>query len=134
MDIVSEYGAVIEQTHGRLNGIVSAEILPYSKQQIKAALIQAAYLLKDDPKQLEVLRSGYVALADFQPNAPLPKKKSPSLEEGMAMNEAEFLAFMNEQKVQRPVDLNEGKKALAEAKQLLSEWQRYMASLGVSNA
>ena len=134
MEIVSEYGAVVDQTHGQLNGIVSTDVLPYSKQQIKAALIQAAYLLKDDPKQLEALGSGYVALADFQPNAPLPKKKPPTLEEGMAMSEAEFLAFMKEQEVRRPVDLKEAKKALAEAKQLLGEWQRYMTSLGVANA
>jgi len=134
LEIVSAYGAVIEDTHGRANGMISTDVLPYSKQRIKAALIEAALLFKDDPKQLEFLGEGYIALADFQPNAPMPKGRLPSLEEANAMSQDEFLAFMDEQQVPRQVDAVEGKRALAEAKQLIGEWQRYMKALGVSNA
>jgi hypothetical protein len=124
----------MEETHGDLNGLINVDVLPYSKAEIKAAIIEAAFLFKDDATQLDALGQGYVALADFQPNALMPKRKRPSLEEAKAMGEAEFLALMKERQLPRPVDHDEANSALSEAKQLLAEWQGYMTALGVPNA
>jgi hypothetical protein len=66
LDIVSAYGAVLEQRE-KFGVAVPLSLLPFSKAQIKAAL-KTAISVTHDPQSREGLRAGYIALADFIPD------------------------------------------------------------------
>src|SRR4051794_27278572 len=67
--IVNGYGKVVEQ-HSSAGGtiLIDEGKLPFTKVEIKAAILR---LLRasNDSKQRDVLETGYLTLADFQPLA-----------------------------------------------------------------
>jgi len=63
--IVQEYGASLRSLSIPGRFVMDAGSLPHPKERIKQALI-LALLLETDPKQREVLKSGYIMLSDWQ--------------------------------------------------------------------
>ncbi|MBT4795879.1 MAG: hypothetical protein HON83_05575 [Candidatus Marinimicrobia bacterium] len=63
--IVQAYGGVLENSAPVPGCVSDSKNLPYSKQEIKQALI-AALKLSADPKIKEYLKTGYIGLADWQ--------------------------------------------------------------------
>lgn len=63
--IVHEYAASILSEISTSRSIIAADRLPYPKKLIKLALILWLHL-ETDQKQREVLKSGYLGLADWQ--------------------------------------------------------------------
>ena len=62
--IVNAYGTVLAEPSA-LGVVRDARSLPYSKSEIKKALLVAPGVVRDSPLR-EQLRAGYISLGDFQ--------------------------------------------------------------------
>ena len=62
-EIITAYGAVLAEP--TTIGVRDLRLLPYSKDDIKAAL-RLAFSVTDDAGMRDALKAGYISLADFQ--------------------------------------------------------------------
>ena len=69
--IVRDYGVVIESLENQLGVLVPMSLLPYPKEDIRAALIRSIELTTDDVMK-EALKVGLLVLDDFVPDEEVP--------------------------------------------------------------
>ena len=69
--IVRDYGVVIENLENQLGVLVPMSLLPYPKEDIRAALIRSIELTTDDVMK-EALKVGLLVLDDFVPDEEVP--------------------------------------------------------------
>ncbi len=69
--IVRDYGVVIESLETQLGVLVPMSLLPYPKEDIRAALIRSIELTPDDVMK-EALKVGLLVLDDFVPDEEVP--------------------------------------------------------------
>ncbi len=69
--IVRDYGVVIENLENQLGMRVPMSLLPYPKEDIRAALIRSIELTTDDVVK-EALKVGLLFLDDFIPDEEVP--------------------------------------------------------------
>ncbi len=69
--IVRDYGVVIESLENQLGALVPMSLLPYPKEDIRAALIRSIELTTDDVMK-EALTVGLLVLDDFVPDEEVP--------------------------------------------------------------
>ncbi len=69
--IVRDYGVVIESLENQLGMLVPMSLLPYPKEDIRAALIRSIELTTDDVMK-EALKVGLLVLDDFIPDEEVP--------------------------------------------------------------
>ncbi len=69
--IVRDYGVVIESLENQLGMLVPMSLLPYPKEDIRAALIRSIELTRDDVMK-EALKVGLLVLDDFIPDEEVP--------------------------------------------------------------
>ncbi len=69
--IVRDYGVVIESLEHQLGVLVPMSLLPYPKEDIRAALIRSIELTTDDVMK-EALKVGLLVLDDFVPDEEAP--------------------------------------------------------------
>ncbi len=69
--IVRDYGVVIESLENQLGTQVPMSLLPYPKEDIRAALIRSIELTTDDVMK-EALKVGLLFLDDFIPDEEVP--------------------------------------------------------------
>ncbi len=69
--IVRDYGVVIESLETQLGMLVPMSLLPYPKEDIRAALIRSIELTTDDVMK-EALKVGLLVLDDFVPDEEVP--------------------------------------------------------------
>jgi hypothetical protein len=69
--IVRDYGVVIESLENQLGVLVPMSLLPYPKEDIRAALIRSIELTTDDVMK-EALKVGLLVLDDFVPDEAVP--------------------------------------------------------------
>ncbi len=69
--IVRDYGVVIESLENLLGVLVPLSILPYPKEDIRAALIRSIEVTTDDVMK-EALKVGLLVLDDFIPDEEVP--------------------------------------------------------------
>ncbi len=65
--IVRDYGVVIESLEHQLGVLVPMSLLPYPKEDIRAALIRSIEVTTDDVMK-EALKVGLLVLDDFVPD------------------------------------------------------------------
>ncbi len=65
--IVRDYGVVIESLENQLGMLVPMSLLPYPKEDIRAALIRSIEVTTDDVME-EALKVGLLVLDDFIPD------------------------------------------------------------------
>ncbi len=65
--IVRDYGVVIESLENQLGMLVPMSLLPYPKEDIRAALIRSIELTTDDVMK-EAFKVGLLVLDDFIPD------------------------------------------------------------------
>ena len=65
--IVRDYGVVIENLENQLGVLVPMSLLPYPKEDIRAALIRSIEVTTDDVMK-EALKVGLLVLDDFIPD------------------------------------------------------------------
>ena len=71
--IIHSYGEILENNAPIPGTVADINKLPYSKQEIKNAIIQALKTM-DDPKMKEYLKGGYIMLSDWQDGVDLTSK------------------------------------------------------------
>ena len=69
--IVRDYGVVIESLENQLGVLVPMSLLPYPKEDIRAALIRSIEVTTDDVMK-EALKVGLLVLDDFVPDEAVP--------------------------------------------------------------
>ncbi len=69
--IVRDYGVVIESLEHQLGVLVPMSLLPYPKEDIRAALIRSIEVTTDDVMK-EALKVGLLVLDDFVPDEEVP--------------------------------------------------------------
>jgi len=69
--IVRDYDVVIENLENQLGVLVPMSLLPYPKEDIRAALIRSIELTTDDVMK-EALKVGLLVLDDFIPDEEVP--------------------------------------------------------------
>ena len=69
--IVRDYGVVIESLENQLGVLVPMSLLPYPKEDIRAALIRSIEVTTDDVMK-EALKAGLLVLDDFVPDEEVP--------------------------------------------------------------
>ena len=69
--VVRDYGVVIESLENQLGVLVPMSLLPYPKEDIRAALIRSIELTTDDVMK-EALKVGLLVLDDFVPDEEVP--------------------------------------------------------------
>jgi len=69
--IVRDYGVVIESLENQPGMLVPMSLLPYPKEDIRAALIRSIELTTDDVMK-EALKVGLLVLDDFIPDEEVP--------------------------------------------------------------
>ncbi len=69
--IVRDYGVMIESLENQLGTQVPMSLLPYPKEDIRAALIRSLELTTDDVMK-EALKVGLLVLDDFVPDEEVP--------------------------------------------------------------
>jgi len=69
--IVRDYGVVIESLENQLGVLVPMSLLPYPKEDIRAAVIRSIELTTDDVMK-EALKVGLLVLDDFVPDEEVP--------------------------------------------------------------
>ncbi len=69
--IVRDYGVVIESLEHQLGVLVPMSLLPYPKEDIRAALIRSIEVTTDDVMK-EALKVGLLVLDDFIPDEEVP--------------------------------------------------------------
>ncbi len=69
--IVRDYGVVIENLENQLGVLVPMSLLPYPKEDVRAALIRSIELTTDDVMK-EALKVGSLVLDDFVPDEAVP--------------------------------------------------------------
>ncbi len=69
--IVRDYGVVIESLETQLGMLVPMSLLPYPKEDIRAALLRSIELTTDDVMK-EALKVGLLVLDDFIPDEEVP--------------------------------------------------------------
>ncbi len=69
--IVRDYGVVIESLETQLGMLVPLSLLPYPKEDIRAALIRSIELTTDDVMK-EAIKVGLLVLDDFIPDEEVP--------------------------------------------------------------
>jgi hypothetical protein len=69
--IVRDYGVVIESLENQLGVLVPMSLLPYPKEDIRAALIRSIEVTTDDVMK-EALKVGLLVLDDFVPDEEVP--------------------------------------------------------------
>jgi hypothetical protein len=69
--IVRDYGVVIESLENQLGMLVPMSLLPYPKEDIRAALIRSIELTTDDVMK-EALKVGLLFLDDYIPDEEVP--------------------------------------------------------------
>lgn len=69
--IVRDYGVVIESLENQLGVLVPMSLLPYPKEDIRAALIRSIEVTTDDVMK-EALKVGLLVLDDFVPDKEVP--------------------------------------------------------------
>ncbi len=69
--IVRDYGVVIESLENQLGMLVPMSLLPYPKEDIRAALLRSIELTTDDVMK-EALKVGLLVLDDFIPDEEVP--------------------------------------------------------------
>jgi hypothetical protein len=69
--IVRDYGVVIESLENQPGMLVPMSLLPYPKEDIRAALIRSIELTTDDVMK-EALTVGLLVLDDFIPDEEVP--------------------------------------------------------------
>ncbi len=69
--IVRDYGVVIESLENQLGMLVPMSLLPYPKEDVRAALIRSIELTTDDVMK-EALKVGLLVLDDFIPDEEVP--------------------------------------------------------------
>ncbi len=69
--IVRDYGVVIESLENQLGMLFPMSLLPYPKEDIRAALVRSIELTTDDVKK-EALKVGLSVLDDFIPDEEVP--------------------------------------------------------------
>ncbi len=69
--IVRDYGVVIESLEHQLGVLVPMSLLPYPKEDIRAALIRSIEVTTDDVMK-EALEVSLLALDDFIPDEEVP--------------------------------------------------------------
>ncbi len=69
--IVRDYGVVIESLENELGMLVPMSLLPYPKENIRAALLRSIELTTDDVMK-EALKVGLLVLDDFIPDEEVP--------------------------------------------------------------
>ena len=69
--IVRDYGVVIESLENQLGMLLPMSLLPYPKEDIRAALVRSIELTTDDVKK-EALKVGLLFLDDFIPDEEVP--------------------------------------------------------------
>jgi len=69
--IVRDYGVVIENLENQLGVLVPMSLLPYPKEDIRAALIRSIEVTTDDVMK-EALKVGLLVLDDFIPDEEVP--------------------------------------------------------------
>ncbi len=69
--IVRDYSVVLENLENQLGMLVPMSLLPYPKEDIRAALIRSIELTRDDVMK-EALKVGLLVLDDFIPDEEVP--------------------------------------------------------------
>jgi len=69
--IVRDYSVVLESLENQLGMLVPMSLLPYPKEDIRAALIRSIELTTDDVMK-EALKVGLLVLDDFVPDEEVP--------------------------------------------------------------
>ncbi len=69
--IVRDYGVVIKSLENQLGVLVPMSLLPYPKEDIRAALIRSIELTTDDVMK-EALKVGLLFLDDYIPDEEVP--------------------------------------------------------------
>ncbi len=69
--IVRDYSVVIESLENQLGMLLPMSLLPYPKEDIRAALVRSIELTTDDVKK-EALKVGLLFLDDFIPDEEVP--------------------------------------------------------------
>ena len=69
--IVRDYGVVIESLETQLEMLLPMSLLPYPKEDVRAALIRSIELTTDDVMK-EALKVGLLVLDDFIPDEEVP--------------------------------------------------------------
>ncbi len=69
--IVRDYGVVIESLETQLEMLLPMSLLPYPKEDIRAALIRSIEVTTDDVMK-EALKVGLLVLDDFIPDEEVP--------------------------------------------------------------
>ncbi len=69
--IVRDYGVVIESLETQLGMLVPMSLLPYPKEDIRAALIRSIEVTTDDVMK-EAIKVGLLVLDDFIPDEEVP--------------------------------------------------------------
>ncbi len=69
--IVRDYSVVIESLENQLGMLVPMSLLPYPKEDIRAALIRSIELTTDDVMK-EAFKVGLLVLDDFIPDEEVP--------------------------------------------------------------
>jgi len=132
LDVVSEYGAVLEKAQMNWTGLHDVSVLPFDKARIKAAILDVANDFRDYPEQIESLGAGFVMLGSFQSlNSTImtwPKSKEVEvMEDDDLIKHAKKLFERNE-------DLSDAAIAADESSELLAEWKAHLKMLGIDNA
>ncbi len=70
-EIVRDYSVVIESLENQLGMLVPMSLLPYPKEDIRAALIRSIEVTTDDVMK-EALKVGLLVLDDFVPDEEVP--------------------------------------------------------------
>ncbi len=69
--IVRDYGVVIESLENQLGMLLPMSLLPYPKEDIRAALVRSIELTTDDVMK-EAFKVGLLVLDDFIPDEEVP--------------------------------------------------------------
>ncbi len=70
--IVRDYGVVIESLENQLGMLLPMSLLPYPKEDIRAALIRSIEVTTTDDVMKEALKVGLLVLDDFIPDEEVP--------------------------------------------------------------
>ena len=133
LDIVAEYGSVLEKSQMDWTGVHDVSNLPFDKDRIKAAIFDAAAEFRDVPKQIEALGAGLMILGRFQPLSN-GLMQMPKPEEVEAMDEEEFKDHIQTMVARKDGDMSASKAAAAESAAIMAEWKAHLKSLGIPNA
>ena len=119
-DVIGDYGTVLESNKPGVGGSQPAEALPYDKETIKSALIEAANQDNLPDQMLNALGVAYVSLANFRAGGGESRTPKPSVDEVRNMTKEQLTDFAKQWDSQGEVAMAEA--ILADSKILMDEW------------